>query len=229
MRRVVLWGAAITVTVLSVSLLGQVFAPNSPVALRGTYAFTLTEKCVHQISVNTPGFDANLHLIDPMGAETYSGASNGLMVFDGVGGVTIQQGLATNIMNASNRLLPPLITPIPFGFGLGPALPFTCTGNYAITAGRTGITSISAPLTCNAKIPLPNALSTSGFQSQFTFQGILPENTTNLVLTDIGAAAQPVIIYFPGPPASSVMQQRVCTRSATLTLVSPVPQPFTGM
>jgi hypothetical protein len=226
MRRIFPWCAGLTLSILGVSLLGQVLSPSSPVALRGTYAFTLNEKCSHQISVNTPGFDSNFHLVDPMGAETYSGASNGLMVFDGIGGVTIQQGLATNIMNATNRITPPLITPIPFGFGLGPALPFTCTGTYAIQAGKNGLTTISAPLTCNAKIPLPNALGTSGFQSQFSFGGIMPENTTNLVLTDIGNAVQPVTIFFPGPPAASVMQQRVCTRSATLTLVSRVPIPF---
>jgi hypothetical protein len=228
MHRVFPWCAGIAVSILGVSLLGQeVLSPHSPLSLRGTYAFTLGEVCVHQLSVNTPGFNSSLQLIDPKGAETYSGASNGLMVFDGFGGVTIQQGLATNIMNASNRLLPPLMTPIPLGFGLGAALPFTCTGTYSIQAAKSQgtQTTISLPLTCNAVIALPNALSTSGFQSEFTFEGILPQNTANLTLTDIGNTIQPVTIFFPGPPASSVMQQRICTRSATLSLVSPEPLP----
>lgn len=227
MNRVFAACAAAAITVFSFSLWGQSLGPNAPSFLRGTYAFTLQEKCIHQISVNTPGFDSNFHLVDPLGAETYSGASNGLMVFDGVGGVTIQQGLATNIMNATDRITPPLETPIPLGFGLGPALPFTCTGTYSIQTSKTqgGLTTIAIPLTCNAKIPLPNALSTSGFQSTFTFQGVMPANTTNLVLTDIGNTVQPVTIFFPGPPASSVMQQRVCTRAAALTLISPEPLP----
>lgn len=227
MHRVFTASAVAAISVFSLSLWGQSWAPNVSSALRGTYAFTLQEKCVHQIDVNTPGFDSNFNLVDPKGAETYSGASNGLMVFDGFGGVTIQQGLATNIMDASDRITPPLITPIPFGFGLGPALPFTCSGTYSIQTSKTagGLTTISIPLTCNAKIALPNALSTSGFQSTFTFQGIMPQNTSSLVLTDIGNTIQPVTIFFPGPPASSVMQQRVCTRAASLTLVSPEPRP----
>ena len=103
MRRFLVFCSALALSVFGFTILGQE-SPNSPTSLRGTYAFTLNEKCTHQLGVNTPGFDSNLHLIDPMGAETYSGASNGLMVFDGFGGVTIQQGLATNLMNATNPI-----------------------------------------------------------------------------------------------------------------------------
>lgn len=199
--------------------------------LRGTYAFTLNEKCVHQLSAScakcspatsVPGFDSNLHLVDPKGAETYSGASNGLLVFDGIGGATIQQGLATNIMNAAARLIQPIATPIPLGFGLGAALPFTCTGSYTVQSGKGPVTTVSVPLTCNATIAMPNALGTSGFQSSFSFQGVLPERSDNtLTLTDIGNTVQPVTIFFPGNP--SLMQQRVCTRSAVLVKVSSDP------
>ncbi len=198
--------------------------------LVGTYAFTLTEKCVHQLSAScptckpptsVPGFDSNFKLVDPKGAETYSGASNGLLIFDGNGGASIQQGLATNIMNAPDRLTQPIITPIPLGFGLGPALPFTCTGTYTQQSGKGPLSTVSVPLTCNATIAMPNALGTSGFQSTFTFQGVIPDRADTLTLTDIGNTIQPVTIFFPGNP--SLVQQRVCTRSATLTLLSHEP------
>lgn len=198
--------------------------------LVGTYAFTLTEKCVHQLSAScptcnpatsVPGFNSSFQLVDPKGAETYSGASNGLLVFDGMGGATIQQGLATNIMNAPDRLTQPVITPIPLGFGLGTALPFTCTGTYTQQSGKGPLSTITVPLVCNATIAMPNALGTSGFQSSFSFEGVIPRNADTLTLTDIGNTIQPVTIFFPGNP--SLVQQRVCTRSATLTLVSREP------
>jgi hypothetical protein len=198
--------------------------------LVGTYAFTLTETCVHQLSAScptcspatsVPGFNSSFHLVDPKGAETYSGASNGLLIFDGNGGASIQQGLATNVMNASDRLVQPTITPIPLGFGLGPALPFTCTGTYSQQSGKGPTSTVTVPLVCNAVIAMPNALGTSGFQSSFSFQGVIPQSTETLTLTDIGNTIQPVTIFFPGNP--SLVQQRVCTRSATLTLLSREP------
>lgn len=198
-------------------------AANKVSLLKGTYAFTLAETCVNQLGINTPGFNDSLQLIDPSGAETYGGASDGLMTFNGKGTAMILNGRATNIMNAANRLLPPLITPIPLGFGLGGALPFTCTGTYTVTpkAGPGGLTAISLPLTCDAVIALPNALGTNGFESTFTFTGVVPAALDHLLLTDIGNTVQPVTIFFPGNPPSSVAQQRICTRSATLIKVNP--------
>jgi hypothetical protein len=225
MRRVVSWFPALTGLILLMSLLGQMGlaqkgAGNNPVFLKGTYVFTLTEKCVHQLGANTPGFDSNFHLVDPAGAETYSGASDGFMIFDGGGGVSVVSGRATNIMNATNRLIPPLATPVPLGFGLGPALPFSCTGTYSIVNGK-----ITALLTCNASLTLPNVFNSTGFRSQFTLEGALPHAQgffppNNLLLTDIGNTVQPVTIFFATNPVTTAMQQRICTRSTNLVLVS---------
>jgi hypothetical protein len=216
MRRVFPCCAALTALVLVTCLLGQEGHAQNVSTLKGRYAFTLTEKCVHQLSFNVPGFDSDFHLVDPAGAETYSGASDGFMVFDGRGGARIEQGRATNIMNAPNRLTQPVITPVPLGFGLGPALSFSCHGTYTLNEGK-----ITVPLTCDATLSLPNAFNSTGFESTFSMEGFLPQNRDHLLLTDIGNTVQPVTIFFPGDPPPSVHQERVCTRSTNLVLVSP--------
>lgn len=226
MRRVLAQCAALAASILVVVCLQQESSAENLNALKGRYAFTLAEKCVHQLGFGVPGFDSNLRLIDPAGAETYSGASDGFMIFDGEGNFSVEQGRATNIMNREvpipfSRLIQPVFPPIPLGFGLGEAIAFTCTGTYSINDGR-----ITIPVTCDASVPLPNVFGASGFESQFILEGFLPENKENLVLTDIGKpvppnTAQPVTIFFPGPPPSSVKQQRICTRAVTLTRVSP--------
>jgi len=221
MRRI-LWGCAVLGgLILPMSLLGQRGASaNTPAILRGRYVFTLTEKCVHQLGANVPGFDSNFKLVDPAGAETYSGASDGFMVFDGQGGVRVESGRATNIMNAPNRLTPPLATPVPLGFGLGPALPFTCSGNYTVSQGK-----ISAQLTCDASLKLPNVFNSTGFRSTFSLEGAVPRlglgllTPDHLLLTDIGNTVQPVTIFFATSPVTTAMQQRICTRSTNLVLV----------
>ena len=223
MLRVFSWSAAPAALILVMSLPQQELraADNDTNSLKGTYAFTLTEKCVHQLSFNVPGFNSSFQIVDPLGAETYSGASDGLLVLDGKGGASIQKGRATNIMNAMNRLVVgpgTPITPIPLGFGLGPALPFTCTGSYAVSGGK-----VTAPLTCNAALTLPNAFNSTGFQSMFVFEGFVPENPDHLLLTDIGDTVQPVTIFFPGNPPPFVKQQRICTRSAIMVRISPEP------
>jgi len=190
---------------------------SHPEKLKGRYAFTLAEKCVHQLGVNTPGFDSKtLGILDSAGAETYSGASDGLMIFDGKGGVTIEQARATNIMNAANRLVQPIITPIPLGFGIGGELGFTCKGSYNVS--KDGIIAVN-PLTCTATLPQPNVFNASGFQSIFNMTGWLPQNSDHLLLTDIGKDVQPVTIFFNGGGAAS--QQRICTRSTSLVLIAP--------
>jgi hypothetical protein len=132
--------------------------------------------------------------------------------------VTIENGRATNIMNATNRLIQPVITPVPLGFGLGPALPFSCKGNYAINKGRIVI----KPFTCDATLTLPNVFNSTGFRSMFALEGTLPQNPNSLVLTDIGNTVQPVTIFFAGnPPPTPAMQQRICTRAISLVRVSP--------
>jgi len=221
MRRVLPQWVALAALILVAVFLGQESSAENLNGLKGRYAFTLAEKCVHQLSFNVPGFNANLQLIDPVGAETYSGASDGFMIFDGKGGFSVEQGRATNIMNAENRLLQPVITPIPLGFGLGEAIAFTCHGPYTLDAG-----TISIKATCDATVPLPNVFNATGFESQFILEGFLPQNRDHLVLTDIGKpvspnTAQPVTIFFPGNPPPSVMQQRICTRAVSLVLVSP--------
>jgi hypothetical protein len=184
--------------------------------LIGTYAFTLAESCVQQNSFDVPGFDSNFKILDPSGAMTYGGASNGLMVFDGRGNVSIQQAAATNIFNASNFLT---TGSIPLGFGFGPALPFTCTGNYTVNGGN-----IAANLTCTASISPSNPANVgaqtviTGFQSTFSLQGVLPQNPSHLVLTDLGNTVQPVVIFVQG--GSNLNAQRVCTRAITLDRVS---------
>ena len=221
MRRVIQWCAALAALILVLYLPWQNGRAQGVDELKGRYAFMLTEKCVHQLSFNVPGFNANLQLIDPVGAETYSGASDGFMSFDGEGEFTVEQGRATNIMNADNRLIQPIITPIPLGFGLGEAIAFTCHGPYTLDAG-----TITIKATCDATVPLPNVFNATGFESQFILEGFLPQNRDHLVLTDIGKpvspnTAQPVTIFFPGNPPPSVMQQRICTRAVSLVLVSP--------
>jgi hypothetical protein len=184
--------------------------------LKGRYAFTLAEKCVNQIGYTQPGFimDAfgSPQINDPLGAVTYGGASDGQIVFDGNGGITLQSGRATNIMNGPDYLT---TGKVPLGFGLGSALPFTCVGNYAINDGKVRI----APFTCTAVLRQPNVFGALGFVSVFSMDGWVPQNPTSMVLTDIGDSIQPVTINFPG--GGSVMQQRVCTRALSLTLVSP--------
>jgi len=177
---------------------------------------------------------------------TYGGASNGLMVFDGRGGVSFQQAKATNIFNAPLFLAapppPPSSTPgpIPLGFGFGPALPFTCMGTYNVSGGK--IATIAVAVTCTAKIDpnnqgnksphnanfAPNVVT--GFSSTFNMTGALPQNPFHLILTDLGdTGVQPVTLFFNNGEGSSlngmkgfnVIAQRVCTRSTTADLVSP--------
>jgi hypothetical protein len=216
MPRIFSWCAALTALILVTCFLAPEARAQNESTLKARYAFTLTEKCVHQLSFNVPGFDSNFALVDTAGAETYSGASDGFIVFDGSGGVRIEQGRATNIMNAANRLIPPLITPVPLGFGLGPALPFSCKGTYTLDEGK-----IRIGLTCDATLTLPNAFNSTGFESTFNLDGWLPQNPDHLVLTDIGNTVQPVTIFFPGNPPPSVHQERICTRSLTSVRVSP--------
>jgi hypothetical protein len=216
MRHAFRWCAALVAFILITCFLSPVAGAQDDRPLKGRYAFTLTEKCVHQISFNVPGFDSNFDLVDPKGAETYSGASDGFIVFDGSGGVRIENGRATNIMNAPDRLVPPLITPVPLGFGLGPALPFTCHGTYTVDERK-----IKIGLTCDANLTLPNAFNSTGFESTFSLDGWVPQNRDQLVLTDIGNTVQPVTIFFPGNPPPSVHQQRICTRSLSSVRFSP--------
>jgi hypothetical protein len=190
--------------------------------VKGTYAFTLAEKCVQ---VGDPGFDPTTFRIpDPANPQfgfpsaiTYGGASDGLMVFDGRGGMSVQQGRATNVMNAPEFLTPGMI---PLGIGFGPAIPFTCVGNYTVSGGE-----IAANLTCNAAISPSNPANANagnnpitGFQSVFTMEGFVPQNPFHLLLTDIGNTVQKVTIFQQGKP--DIIQNRVCTRSTTLDLVS---------
>jgi hypothetical protein len=218
--------------------------------LKGTYGFTLAESCVQQGDGPsfTPGmgFDDNLAIIDPFGAMTYGGASAGLIVFDGRGGVSFQQAAATNIFNAPLFLAAPPSSPpsqpgpIPLGFGFGPALPFTCTGTYTVNGGK--LATIAVNVTCTASISpsnpgnlpphnasfSPNVIT--GFSSTFNMTGYLPQNPSHLVLTDLGdTGVQPVTLFFNGGQGSSlngnggfnVIAQRVCTRSTTADFVSP--------
>ena len=238
MRRVFSFCVAMTGLILMMSLAGQTGlaadnpkqagGANGPAFLNGQYVFTLTEKCVHQLSANTPGFDSSFHLVDPAGAETYSGASDGFMVFDGNGGASIVSGRATNIMNREStfgtptnpsRLIQPVAPPIPLGFGLGSALPFSCTGNYTIVSSK-----ITVNLTCNATLTLPNVFNATGFQSTFHMEGALPRSQSfpprQFLLTDIGDTVQPVTIFFATNPVTTAMQQRICTRSTNLVLYS---------
>lgn len=179
--------------------------------LRGTYAFTLAESCVQQNSFDTPGFDPKTFaILDSGGAMTYGGASNGLMVFDGRGKVSIEQAAATNIFNAASFLA---TGSVPLGFGFGPALPFTCTGAYTLSGGN-----ITANFTCTATLPTPNPANFTGFQSTFNMTGVFPEDPSHLVLTDLGNTVQPVIIFVQNSP--NLNAQRVCTRATTLNLVS---------
>ena len=189
--------------------------------VKGTYGFTLAEKCVQ---VGDPGFDPTTFKIpDPANPQfgfpsaiTYGGASDGLMVFDGRGGVSIQQGRATNVMNAPEFLTPEMI---PLGIGFGPAIPFTCVGNYTVS-GR----EIAVNLTCSAAIAADNPANAgstnpfTGFQSVFTMEGFVPQNPFHLLLTDIGNTVQKVTIF--KQDMSTVIQNRICTRSTTLDLVS---------
>jgi hypothetical protein len=190
--------------------------------LSGTYAFTLAETCVQQSLVGTfsghPGFDpTTLQILDSFGAISYGGASDGLLTFDGKGGVTLSQGRATNIMNAPSSVAPPqddLLLPgsVPLGLGFGAAIPFTCTGTYNVAAGK-----ISLNLTCNATVA-PNPIA-FGFSSTFNMTGWVPQgNRDHLLLTDIGNAVQPVTIFLK--PSGTLHSQRICTRSTNLVALS---------
>lgn len=205
MRRTLLVCAALVALSLVVSQ--QVRADDG---VKGTFAFTLAESCVQQNGFDVPGFDSNFKIVDPAGAMTYGGASDGLMVFDGKGRVNIQEAAATNIFNASSFLQP---GQVPLGFGFGPALQFSCTGTYTVSAG-----DIAANLTCTAALPT-NPFNFTGFQSKFSMRGFLPQNPFHLVLTDIGNTVQPVTIFVKGGP--DLMAQRVCTRATTLDRISP--------
>ena len=213
MRRVFSWCAALAALILAMSQ--QVRAQDQTDLLSGTYAFTLAEKCVHQLNANTPGFGTQAggpFAIADTGAHTYGGASDGIMLFDGNGGVRLELGRATNIMNDASMFLGQ--GKVPLGFGFGPALPFRCNGKYAVTDGR-----ISVNLTCMATVP-PNPM-VLGFSSTFSMEGFFPlgrGGRSHLLLTDIGNAVQPVTIFLVG--GGSVMQQRVCTRSTTLVFIS---------
>jgi hypothetical protein len=185
--------------------------------VKGTYAFTLAEKCVHQRTFKLPpgnnGFNSNFQITDPMGAMTYGGASDGLMVFDGKGGVSFQAAEATNVMNSVPDFLQ--TGDVPLGFGFGPAIPFTCTGSYSVVGGKK-IDTITLAVTCSATVP-PNP-SVLGFSSTFNMKGPLPQNPSHFVLTDIGNSVQLVTIFLK--PSGTVTQHRVCTRSTTLDRVS---------
>jgi hypothetical protein len=218
MRRI--FSVCATLGALSLVVSQQVRAGDER-DLKGTYAFTLAESCVQQNSFDPPGFDSNFRIVDPAGAMTYGGASDGLMVFDGRGKVSIQQAAATNIFNAPSFLA---TGSIPLGFGFGPALPFTCVGDYTVSGGK-----IAADFTCTASIsptnpgnPDPNNAIT-GFQSVFNMRGFLSQNPSHLVLTDIGDSLQPVTIFVNGGASnggSNIPATRVCTRATTLDLVS---------
>lgn len=202
--------------------------------LKGRYAFTLAERCVHQLGgapapMDPGGFGKDAFgspkITDPMGAQTYSGASDGMIIFDGNGNVSLEEGRATNIMNAASYLM---TGAVPAGFGLGTALPFTCNGKYNVTGGTGGSHHGGKirvdPFVCKASLPQPNAFGALGFDSVFTMDGWLPQDTDHLVLTDIGLAPQPVIIHFPaggGNPAFDLNQQRICTRALSLVYISP--------
>src|SRR5437868_4474299 len=130
MRRIFLVCAALVALSLIVSQQARAQGASS---VKGTYAFTLAESCVQQNSFSPPGFDTtpppSFKILDPNGAMTYGGASNGEMIFDGKGGVNVINAAATNIFNASFFLQP---GSVPLGFGFGPALPFSCTGHYSV-------------------------------------------------------------------------------------------------
>lgn len=225
MRLVFPWSVAPTALIVAMSL-GQVARAddndNGPNSLKGTYAFTLAETCVQQSLVGTfsghPGFDLKtLQILDPLGAISYGGASDGLVVFDGKGGAQLLQGRATNIMNAPSSIAPPsddLLLPgsVPLGLGFGAAIPFTCAGNYTVSGGKIGLN-----LTCNATVA-PNPIA-FGFSSSFNMTGWVPQgNGHHLLLTDIGNAVQPVTIFLK--PSGTLHSQRICTRSTSLVLVS---------
>jgi hypothetical protein len=192
--------------------------------LSGTYAFTLAESCVQQSLDGTfshhPGFNpATLQILDSFGAISYGGASDGLLVFDGKGGVKLLQGRATNIMNAPSPAGGPdddLLLPgmVPLGLGFGAAIPFTCAGNYNVANGK-----ISLTLTCDATVA-PNPIA-FGFSSTFSMTGWVPQgNRDHLTLTDIGNAVQPVTIHLKPAGSAPLASQRICTRSTNLVLVS---------
>jgi hypothetical protein len=207
MRRI----CSVCATLVALSLVvSQQARAQGASSVKGTFAFTLAESCVQQNSFDVPGFDSNFKIVDPAGAMTYGGASDGLMVFDGRGKVSIEQAAATNIFNAASFLA---TGSVPLGFGFGPALQFSCTGTYTVSGGN-----IAADLTCNATLPT-NPENFTGFQSTFSMRGFLPQNPFHLVLTDIGNTVQPVTIFVKGGP--DLMAQRVCTRSTTLVRVSP--------
>jgi hypothetical protein len=180
-----------------------------------TYGFTQTQQCVQQLGANTPGFDgATLAIVDAGGAETYGGVSDGTMTFDSAGGFTLDQGTSTDVMHADNRLVQPLITPIPFGLGLGAALPLSCTGAYTVNAGR-----ISVSATCTQTLRQPNVFNGASLQFPLTLSGLMPDDANAVVLTGNGNNVENVTIHFNGTSATAV-QQRICTRSASLALVS---------
>jgi hypothetical protein len=194
---------------------------ESPFFQGGTYAFTLSETCVQQSLAGTfmghPGFNpTTLQIIDPLGAISYGGASDGLLVFEPNGVAKLLQGRATNIMNAPSAGAPStddllLTNMVPLGLGFGPAIPFTCTGTYTVSGGK-----ISVALTCNATVA-PNPIA-FGFSSTFNMTGWIPEGDQHhLLLTDIGNAVQPVTIMLK--PSGTLASQRICTRSTTLVRV----------
>jgi hypothetical protein len=228
-------------TVGALSLVASQQVPASDVNnVKGTYGFTLAESCVQQNSFAGTGFDDNFRITDPNGAMTYGGASDGLMVFDGRGGVSFQQAAATNIFNSSsflmgpnNSISPPTPGSIPLGFGFGPALPFTCTGNYSVSGGK--MATISLAVTCTATISPSNpgnpidigdgiSRVVTGFSSTFNMTGPLPQDPSNLVLTDIGNSVQTVGIFnynlTTGQSLPDLIAHRVCTRSTTTARIS---------
>lgn len=210
--------------------------------LIGTYAFTLAESCVQQVSLPLtdangnilPAFGPDFTINDPLGAMTYGGASDGLMVFDGKGKVSIENAEATNIFNADssygdNAFL--TTGKIPLGFGFGPALPFSCVGTYTVSGGQITINNLQCTATISPTNPgnlpphnpnYPNGIIT-GFTSTFNLKGVLPQDLSHLLLTDIGNNLQSVTIFVNGGASqggADVPATRVCTRSTTLGLVS---------
>ena len=190
--------------------------------LMGTYAFTLAESCVQQVSLPltdlmgniVPAFGSDFTINDPLGAMTYGGASDGLMVFDGKGNVSIENAEATNIFNAdSSYVFPPpagdhsFLTQgkIPLGFGFGPALPFSCVGTYTVSGGQITIDNLQCTASISSTNPgnlpphntNPNAIIT-GFTSIFNMKGVLPQDRSHLLLTDIGNNLQSLTIFING-------------------------------
>jgi hypothetical protein len=241
MRRFVLCSAVLAA--LSLVAVQQVSAGDDRANVIGTYAWTMAEGCVQQVSLPLtdsmgnilPAFGPDLTINDPLGAMTYGGAVEGVFVFDGQGHVSVEDGEATTIHNADssygdNAYLTP--GKIPLGFGFGPPIPFTCDAPSTYTvSGR----KITVDLICTASISPTNPGNlpahnpfypkiVTGFQTEIRLKGILPQNPSRLLLTDLGDwGAQPITLYINGGASNGgadVPASRVCARSAVAERVS---------